>query len=169
MEIRYKKGDPLDVVLFVIMMFIFAISFLVYLYFTTQTSAALSQSTLNNSATAPGIQALADLGTRGASEGFLFFMGAMILGMMVTSFFVREHPIFVIIYVLMLIGTLFLAGFLGNAYVALTANPPLDVLAAASPVIDVIMRHIMTIACVFGVISMIISLAKIFSPSGNQI
>jgi hypothetical protein len=167
MRLIQKKGDPTDIILLVIFLFVFAVSFLVYYYFTGVTADALSNSPLNITETQGGIQTLRDLGSQGASQGFLMIFLALLLGMMITSFLVRIHPIFLVVYILVLAINIFVAVVMGNSYHLITSQEPFTTLAANQPIIVTFMNNIVLITLVSGVLSMIVVFAKVFGP-GDQ-
>jgi hypothetical protein len=171
MKISQKKGDPTDMLIVIIAIFVLAILMLVFWYVTTSISTALTNSPINITATQPGIQSISDLGTRGASQAFAMIFGALLLGVVITSFLVRIHPIFLFIYIILLVVTIILAVFLGNAYGQLKGQSPFDSAVAANPLIDFVMTHIVRIALGVGALSIIIIFAKLFAgePAGGVV
>ena len=103
-KLTQKKGDPSDIIILVAFIFMFAIGFLVYYYFTTMTASALHNSPLNITETQEWIQSIEDLGTYGSGKGFIMIFAALFLSILITSFLVRVHPIFLVIYILTLTG-----------------------------------------------------------------
>lgn len=162
MKITRKKGDATDMMIVVIGIFFLAVIFLVYWYFTTTTAAAFRNTPIYINETSAGLQALQDLGEKGSSQGFVMIMGALILGTIISSFLVRIHPVFIFIYLIMLLMNIIIAVFLGNAYGMLVSQEPFASGAIANPVIDVVMRNIVKIALGVGVLSMIVVFAKLF-------
>jgi hypothetical protein len=167
MRIINKKGDATDMLILVISIFFLAMIFLTYWYFTTTTATALEATPLNTTNTQAGIQSLRDLGVYGSANGFMMIMGALFLALMISSFLIDVHPIFIFIYIIMLIMTILVAVFLGNAYAMITAQEPMLSAAQAQPQIDAVMRNIVRVALVAGVLSIIVVFAKIFGGS-NQ-
>lgn len=171
MRFKQKKGDAVDMLIIVISIFFLSIIFLTYWYFTTTTATALASTPINTTETQAGIASLNMLGTTGASNGFIMIFGALILGLLLSSFFIDQHPIFIPIYIVLLIVTIIMAVFLGNAYAQITdpsiANNPFADAAAAQPVIDAVMRNIVRIALGAGLLSMLIVFGKIAKASGG--
>lgn len=161
MKFKQKKGDAVDMLIIVISIFFLSIIFLTYWYFTTTTATALASTQINNSDTRAGIESLNMLGTSGAANGFVMIFGALILGLVLSSFFIDQHPVFLGIYIVMLIITILMAVLLGNAYAQITSQEPFLSGATAQPVIDIVMRNIVRIALGVGVLSMIIVFAKL--------
>jgi small-conductance mechanosensitive channel len=127
---------------------------------------------MNITETQEGIQALEDLGTQGSGSGFLMLYGAMVLGVLISSFMVRVHPVFLVLYIIMLTVSIVLAVFLGNAYSFISQNYPFNdingqTLAQSQPMIDVLMRNIVRITLAVGALSMIVVFAKVFGPGDS--
>jgi hypothetical protein len=162
MRFTRKNGDPVDMLIVVISIFFLAVVFLTYWYFTTSTASALQSTPIYINETVSGVQSLRDLGEKGASQGFVMLFGAVVLGMMISSFMVRIHPAFIFLYIILLIVNVVLAVFLGNAYGLMTSQEPYLSAAAANPVIDTVMRNIVKIALVSGALSMIVVFAKTY-------
>lgn len=161
-----KKGDPTDMLVVVIFMFILAVAFVFYYYFTVITVQALHNSPMNITETQGAISSLENQGNA-SGTGYIFIVGGMILGVIASSFWVREHPSFIPLYIIFILVSVVVAGLLGNAYVQVTSFLPFNVqTTAATTIIDICMRHSVRIALVVGVLSMIIALSK---PSGGQV
>jgi hypothetical protein len=165
-----KKSDPTDMLVVVIFMFILAVGFLIFYYFTVITSSALHNSPMNISETQTTIQSLEDTGTN-VGGGYIFIIGGMVLGIIISAFWVREHPAFIPLYIIFIFVTIAIAALLGNAYVQV-CNTMVSLFNCTTeqPLIDIVMRHTVRIALVVGVLSMIISLSKVFGggQGGNQ-
>lgn len=162
MRIVNKKGDPTDMLIVVIGIFFLAVIFLTYWYFTTTTAAAFRASPIYINETVSGVQALQDLGDKGSSQGFVMIFGALLMSVMISSFLVKVHPVFIFLYIIMLTVTIILAVFLGNAYGLMTSQFPFNQAATANPIIDLIMHNIVRISLAVGALSMIVVFAKIF-------
>lgn len=162
MKFINKKGDPTDMLIVIISVFFLAIVFLTYWYFTTTTANAFRQTPIYINETVSGVQSLQDLGEKGSSQGFVMIFGALLMGVIISSFLVKIHPVFLFLYIIMLSVTIILAVFLGNAYGLMTSQSPFDAAAAANPVIDIIMRNIVHIALAVGAMSMVVVFAKVF-------
>ena len=159
--IRGKKGDVTDVLVFLIVIFILAIGLFIIASIIPPIADGLRDGGLNG--TTEGFNAIAsmeDLGSKTINRGFfLLFMG-LVMGTMVSSFFVRTHPIFIFLYISFLAITVFIGTYLGNAYetfseVAFFANT-----LAEQTFINLVMGNIVQITIAVGILSMIIVFAK---------
>ncbi len=163
-----KKGDLPDMLIFLITIFVFAIGLLILAFVIPLISDGLNTAALNQSAEGRGvIEEIAQLGNQGLQRGFLFLFVGFIAGLMISSFLVRTHPIFMFLYILFLGLTVFLGTFLGNAFEQVVTSPALAATAADQGLITIVMQNIVLISLVVGALSMIIIFAK-FSGVGSR-
>lgn len=167
MRIIKKNGDITDMLIIVISIFFLAVIFLTYWYFTTTTATAFRGTPIYTNETSAGVQALQDLGDKGSSQGFVMIFAALFLGLIISSFMVNVHPVFLFLYIIMLSVSIIVAIFLGNAYGLMVSQTPFDQAAIANPVIDAVMRNIVRITLAVGALSMIVVFAKIFGGDSN--
>lgn len=165
--LRYKKGDLPDMLIFLITIFIFGIGFLIFAFVIPQITGGLEVAGFNNTAEGTAaINELEEFGVNGIQKGFLFLFVGFIAGLMITSFLVRTHPIFIFLYILFLGITVFLGTFIGNAFEQVASTPALADTLASQGLISIIFQNIVVITLVVGALSMIIVFAK-FSAIGS--
>ena len=164
-----NKGELLDSLTFLIYVFIFAIGLFVLIFIIPKISNGLSNAGLNSTSEgANAIKSMENIGTHTINNGFLMLFVGFILSMMITSFLVRSHPIFLFMYIFFLAISILLAFYLGNAYYDMKTNPIFaDVLANAS-FINLVMGHIAEIMVGVGILSLIIVFAKFSTFGGTQ-
>jgi len=167
--VRYKKGDLPDMLIFLITIFVFAIGLMIMAFVIPEVSDGLNTAGLNGtSGGATSIDNLTELGVNGMQKGFLFLFFGLIMGLMITSFMVRSHPIFIFLYIIFLGLTAFIGTFIGNAFEQVATSPALASTAASQGLITVIMQNIVMITVIVGALSMIIIFAKFRGgPSGG--
>ena len=164
--LKYKKGDLPDMLIFLITIFIFAIGLLIMAFVIPAISDGLNNAGLNSTSEARlVIDEIAELGNQGMQRGFLFLFTGFIMALMISSFLVRTHPIFMFLYILFLGITVFLGTFMGNAFEQVVTTEALAATAANQGLITIVMQNIVLITLVVGVMSMIIIFAK-FSGIG---
>jgi hypothetical protein len=166
---KSKKAELTDMLIFVIMIFALAIGLFVLMYIIPSVSNGLRGAGLNN--TAEGSSAISSLDSIGSStinNGFLLLFTGLIMSVMITSFLVRTHPIFLFLYIFLLAITLLLSAYLGNAYYAMSQNPIFANTLNNATFIDVIMRNIVEITLAVGALSLIIIFAKFSTFGGNN-
>ena len=166
--LRYKKGDLPDMLIFLITTFIFAIGLLILAFVIPAISDGMNIAGMNSTSEARlAIDELTELGVNGMQRGFLFLFTGFIMGLMISSFLVRTHPIFIFLYVIFLGLTLFLGTFMGNAFEQVATSSALADTTASQGLITIIMQNIVGITLAIGALSMIIIFAK-FSGIGTR-
>lgn len=159
--LKYKKGDLPDMLIFLITMFIFAIGLLIMAFIIPAISDGLNTAGLNTTSEARlAIDEIAELGNEGMQKGFLFLFTGFIMALMISSFLVRTHPIFMFMYILFLGITVFLGTYMGNAFEQITTSPALVATTVDQGLITIVMQNIVVITLVVGALSMIIIFAK---------
>ncbi len=165
--LRYKKGDLPDMLVFLITTFIFAIGLLILAFVIPEISEGMNIAGMNSTSEARlAIDELTELGVNGMQKGFLFLFTGFIMGLMISSFLVRTHPIFIFLYVIFLGLTLFLGTFIGNAFEQVATSSALADSTASQGLITIVMQNIVGITLAIGALSMIIIFAK-FSGIGS--
>ncbi len=166
--LRFKKGDLPDMLIFLITVFIFAIGLLIMAFIIPEISDGLLLAGMNSTSEgANAIDELTELGVNGLQKGFLFLFTGFIMGLMISSFLVRTHPIFIFLYIIFLGITLFLGTFIGNAFEQVATSSALADTAASQGLITIIMQNIVGITLAVGALSIIIIFAK-FSNLGSE-
>ena len=166
--LEYKKGDLPDMLIFLVTIFIFAIGLLIMAFVIPAISNGLNTAGLNSTDEAQtAIDEIAELGNNGMQKGFLFLFVGFIMALMISSFLVRTHPIFMFLYILFLGITVFLGTYVGNAFEQVATSPALAATTADQGLITIVMQNIVVITLVVGALSMIIIFAK-FAGIGSQ-
>ena len=166
--LRYKKGDLPDMLIFLITIFVFAIGLLIFAFVIPEISDGLITAGMNSSSEgALAIDELTELGVNGMQKGFLFLFTGFIMGLMISSFLIRTHPIFIFMYILFLGITVFLGTYIGNAFEQVATSDALAATTADQGLITIVMQNIVLITLVVGALSMIIIFAKFSSTGGG--
>lgn len=163
-----KKGELTDVLYFLITIFILAVGLFILMYITPSISNGLNIAGLNN--TAEGASAINSMNSDFSNminRGFLMLFVGLTISVLITSFMVRTHPIFLFLYILFLVITVLLSFYIGNAFAQMTANPAFAATLAYGTFFTLIMGHIAEITIAIGALSIIIVFAK-FSTFGGQ-
>lgn len=164
-----RKGELSDMLIFVITIFILAIGLFILMYIVPSITTGLRTAGLNS--TSEGTSAIASLdyfSTHTINNGFLMLFVGLIISVMITSFLVRTHPIFLFLYILFLGITILLAFYLGNAYNQLTTNPVFSSMVNTATFSNLVMNNIAEITLAVGALSMIIVFAKFSTYGGTQ-
>lgn len=159
-----KKGDLPDMLVFLVTVFVFAIGLLIFAFVIPSIANGLGIAGMNQSSEgAAAIDEVVELGVGGMQKGFFFLFVGLIMGIMITSFLIRTHPIFMFMYIFFLGITVFLATFIGNAFEQVATSPALAETLGTQGLISAVMQNIVVIVLVVGAISMIIIFSKFSS------
>lgn len=166
---KNKKGELTDMFIFLITMFILAIGLLIMIFVIPNITTGLKSAGLNNSAEGVNaINGLERIGTHTINNGFLLIFVGLTLSMLITSFLVRTHPIFLLLYIFMLVITVILGAYLGNVYYDLQNSATFSSVIDDASYINTIMNHIVEITIGVAILSMIIVFAKFSTFGGTQ-
>jgi len=160
-----KRGDLTGVIFLVVSITIFAIFLLIVGYIVPQITNPLVEKIgiseeINNSLNASKSIAENTLPTL-----WFFVFGGLMLGLLATSFFIRTHPIFVPIFILLLGIAIVVAIPLSNAYESLSENAVLSGTAQEQGMIGFILLNLPLTTFIIGIIALVITFAK---PGGGQ-
>ena len=160
--LRKRKGDPTDILLFLIIVFFLAVSLSVALFANSKIAEVIDTTVLNESEAYQSIHnSFTTINEHTAQQGFTLFFGILIIGIIVSSFLVRVHPVFIFIYIIVLGVTILTSVYLANAYAMMVANGQLAEIAANYGMMTFIMRNIVKILLAVGALSMIVIFGKI--------
>lgn len=164
--VREKRGDATDIIFFLIIIFFLAVSFVVVIFVNTKVQSVISDTALNESAAYESInEGFNNINQTVTQRGFVLMFALFIVGLMISGFLVRVHPVFIFIYIFTMVMSVITAVYLSNTYQALIENQQLALLADNYPMITYIMQHSVTIIIAVGILSMIVTFAKLASPS----
>lgn len=164
-----NRGEVWDMMIFLITIFVLAVGFFVLMFVIPSITTGLRTAGLNS--TYEGENAIAqlnDFGTNGINNGFMLIFWGLTASMMITSFFVRTHPIFLFLYILFLIVTVIVSFYIGNAYHQLIDNPIFAGMVGTATFSTFVMNNIAEITIATVVLSMIIVFAKFSTFGGTQ-
>lgn len=162
MKLIRKKADPTDITLFLIIMFFIAISFVVAIFTNNILHGIISDTVLNQSAAYDSINdSFTTINQYTIQRGFTLFFGILVIGILVSSFMIRVHPVFIFIYIITLAFAIFTSMYLANAYELVVSNGQFAALAENYGMMTWVMQHITKILLGVGALSMIIIFGKI--------
>lgn len=167
--LKSKKGELTDYLIFLITIFILAVGFFVMIFVIPAISSGLRNAGMNSTTEGSNaINSMESIGTGTINMGFMLLFSGLVISMMITSFLVRTHPIFLFLYILFLGITLLLGLYLGNAYYALEQNPALASAIPHAGFIHLVMNNIVLITLAVAALSMIIMFSKFSTFGGTQ-
>lgn len=162
-----KKADASMIILILVIIFFLTVSFLVVNYVGVELTKFITETALNDTVAAPRIvDSMETITTKTIDNGLLFMIAFLIIGIIVSSFLVRIHVIWLFLYIIFLGTGIFLAVFLGNAYQDLTEAAVFATTISNMPKTIWIMQNIVKIILGAGALSMIIIFSKIFREGG---
>jgi hypothetical protein len=166
--LKGKRADPTDILLLLVLLFFLAISFVVAGFMNSKIQDVISNTALNSSSAYESINSsFNNINTLGVQRGFVLFFALLVVGIMVSSFMIRVHPVFIFIYIITLVVAIFLAIYLANAYAMLQDNPLFAELSTNNTMITWTMQHIIKILIGVGALSMVIIFGKVGGGGGN--
>jgi len=167
--LKQKKGELTDMLVFLITIFVFAIVLFIFMFIFPSITSGLRTAGLNNSAEgASAISSVESTMVGTLNNGFMILFVGLILSVMITSFLVRSHPIFLFLYIFFLGVTILLSFYLGNVYYTMQNMPVFASVLAQATFINLIMNHIAEIVTAVGVLSFIIVFSKFSTFGGSQ-
>lgn len=93
--------------------------------------------------------------------------GCLMLGVFISAWFVRDYPILIPVYLILLVVSVIVGAAMSNAYEELTLNASLATAAAQQSAIRFIMLNLPYVALTIGLIALAISFAKPDSIGGG--
>jgi hypothetical protein len=164
-----NKGELSDMLVWVITIFIFAVGLFILAYVSPQIIGGLKTAGLNSSSAASNAieDTQATLGFT-INSGFLILFSGFVMSMLISSFLVRTHPIFIFLYIFFLIISLILALYVGNAYYDLQNNSVFVDNQDNTSFINTIMNHLVEITLAVGALSLVVMFSKFSTYGGSQ-
>jgi len=167
--IKSKKAQITDMLIWVITIFILAVGLFIIMYIIPQISQGLRIAGLNNSVQGSNaINAMDTFSSHTINNGFLMLFVGLIISILITSFLVKTHPIFLILYIFFLGITILLSFYLGNAYNQLVTNPIFSSMMNQPTYSNWILSHIAEITVAVGALSMVIVFSKFYTYGGSR-
>jgi len=164
---KNKKADIFDMLSFVMVLFIVIIGFFIISFIIPKITTGLNTAGLNNSVQGiNAIESLESFGTQGIQKGVFWFFIGLCIATLISAFFSDTHPIWLGLYIFILIITVIVAAYLANAYETMIN------LAAFSgwsqSYMTVVMQNIVMITIAVACLSFVIMFAKGFIFGGGN-
>jgi len=165
-----KKGGATEAITFAFWIFVISVGIIAIMFGFLQLTNPLRESVLGDD---PEAAAAIDsmegyIGASLPSAGLIIYF-ALILGMIFTAFFIRQHPIYAIVYILLGMASVIVAVVLGNAWSALTSTEAFSSVVSLNTytkTMNAILSNIVLITVVVFVLGFIITFAK---PGGGAL
>lgn len=157
---RNKIGSIQDVFFFVIFAVGFAIFLIVVSYVMNNVTGKLLESALNESEAARNALGYTETLTAQFDALWLFVFVGLLIGVLISSFMIKSHPIFIPIYIIFLGVAVLVGVIMNNVYLDFTANATLAATAATHVFSNAVINNYVLVIIGVGILSMIIIFAR---------
>lgn len=169
MKIKYKKSIS-DVIILIVMLLCVAITIIVSLYvgieIKTKLIPVISSMGGGTEATTALNQMIA-IATNSADWLVFICFIIGILGIIVTSFLFYVHPVFSVLYILLILGVNIVSVLISNLYSEFISSPIFSSVVGLFPVTNWIMRFLPILTLAISALSIIVIYAKPNLNSGR--
>jgi len=158
-----KKGQFTDWILIVIIIFFICVSLLAVGFVITKFQLVVQTTALNQSQAAPAIIAgLSSLGSNGINQAFMILLSFSIIGLLISSFFVKYHTIWIFLAVIFAGVAVLLSAILANTYDSfVNANTDIANYASQFTAMNWVMQHLVGVVIGIVIISMILFFSRL--------
>ncbi len=168
LRIVNKRGDITDIITFLIVIFVLGVGLFILAFVVPQISQGLNNAAINRTTeAASAIDQLEEFGTITIQRGFFLLFVGLCISTFISAFLTRVHPIFMFLYIIFIILTVFLGTYLGNAYDDMANIPIFADTMASQTLINLVFDNLLTIIIVVGAVSLVIVFAN-FSSFGRS-
>jgi len=153
-----KKGSLQDLVYFIMILLVFAIVVLIGLNIAGQFKTNLNSmsSSVVDTTTKEQVSLTVAKGTGALNNSFLFLLIFMCIAILVLAAMVAVHPIFIVVFFLGWIFTIFLGAIFSNIYQNMALETSLASTAAQLGFVSNVMNYLPFIVGILGIILMIV-------------
>ena len=170
MELLNKRGDVTDIMTVGFWLLVIGIGIVFIMFMIFQIVPALKNTVLGDDPNADAaLDSLNTYGSLALPGTFLIIFFALLLGVLVSSFFIRTHPIFIPVYILFAIISIIVAVALGNVWGNLKDVEDFQSVLDTNTItniIDVIMSNLVLVTLIVFILTLIVIFAK---PGGGQV
>jgi len=163
-----KKGDLTDSISFAMWAFVFGIGLIALVFAFLTFYDALDETALNDdNATAAAITESTTYIALSLPSTYFVILFGLLLGTLVSAYFIRVHPIFMPVYILAAVLSIIVAVALGNAWGAIQDVEEFQDILELNTVlstIDLILSNIVLLTLLVFILSFVIIFAK---PGGG--
>ncbi len=157
---KNKSGGIGDVLFFVITIFSLALFFLIVNYVIPEVTDKLRDTEINDTSGARTALDAADSAVGNLDTIFLTIFVILLAGVLISSFMIEAHPIFIPIYIIVLVMTIIIGVLLNNVHDEFLLNPTLSESGAEQTFANAIINNYVLVIAVVGFLSMILIFGK---------
>jgi len=160
-----KKGDFTGVLYAIVMISAFAFFLLITGYIGTTISGEVKNKlNSDNSLVNNSFDTTISISENTLSAIWYILFGGLVLGLIITSWYIPTHPVMVAPFIILLIITVIIGVAMSNAYEKIYEVEQFEDMTDTQGSINFIMTNLPYIALIIGIISLIITFAK---PGGE--
>jgi len=156
-----KKGQVEEVPFVLVMIFIIGFLFFFGLYIMNKISGSIAPAL---EAQAPGagniINSVNSFANNAFNGFFLFVIVGLILALLITAFLSFIHPVFLLIFAILLVPTIIVSTTLSNAYEKISGLSEFSSVINNLRILNYIMLHLPYFIAIIGILFLIILFAK---------
>ena len=167
--LKGKKGDITDMLALLVTVFVLAVGLFIMAWIIPSITSGLRTANLNNSVEGTSaINTLNDFGINGIQRGFFWLFIGLCISVLISSFYIDTHPVWLFLYIIFLGITVLIGTYLGNTYQSMLSISAFD--GFQQGYITLVMSHIVQIMIGVGAVSFIIIFGKFafFGGSGGR-
>jgi hypothetical protein len=166
---KSKKAEVTDIIVLLLILFFLGISFIVVVFVNEKLKQVVSTTPLNQTSTGQTvIRAYTTIDFTTVPNAYIFIFAFLIIGQIVTSFLVRYHPVFIVLFLIFAGFGVFLAIVLANVYSLFVNSGQINDIAVQMPLINWVWQHITLIMSAVSALTLVVLFARLPS-SGGQI
>jgi len=164
--LKDKRGDFTGVIYFIVMIAAFAFFLIIVGFIGTEINEGV-KSQINSSVSTvnEAFDASINVSKGTLSAVWYVFFGGLLLGLLITAWYMPTHPVFVPVFIILLVVAIICGVALSNAYEEIYAVSDFSDIAATQTSINFVMSKLPYIALIIGIIGLIITFAK---PKGRE-
>lgn len=166
-----NKGSARDVVFIVAVIFMFAIIFLItHFAINTTVNQMINTTAINKSSDAvTALQSSQNVTNRLDYVLFALFIG-LTLGLIITGWFIGGHPIFMVLYFIVIIIAVVVSTVLSNVWGDVSTASIFGSTSTSFPITNHLLNYLPIYAAVIGIIGLIVMFGKpYFSGEGGNL
>jgi len=168
--LKNKKGDVTDIIMIGFWLLIMGIGIFAIMFFSNSTITPLKDTVIGEDVNAlAALNSWQNYSNLAVPGTFLIIFFALLLGVIVSSFFIRTHPIFIPVYILFALISIVVAVILGNVWGNLKDVSEFQTILDTNTItniMDVIMSNMVLVTLSVFIITLVIIFAK---PGGGQV
>lgn len=158
---KNKKGDITDGLSLIIVALALGIGLFIFAFIIPQITTGLRNGGINNTVQAENtIDNLEDFGINGIQKGFFFVFVGLCISILVSSFFINTHPVWMFLYIFFLIIGIVMSVYIANIYEQFATNPLFASMYATQGYINVVFQNLVKIFIGITAISFVIIFSR---------